>query len=108
MLKVASRFEVLVNQRKTMEEYKDMNEMEILQSISGRYNQYKANSALRKWQLSPDFVNAIAGIIFGVCQEARVQVQNHLNHNKWAESGNMSAVYYFVTNFMFKIVLGMG
>ena len=64
MLKVASRFEILVNQRKGMEEFKDMNTMEILQSIAGRYNQYKANAALKKWQLSPEFVNAIAGIIF--------------------------------------------
>lgn len=87
VLKVANRFEVLVNSRKGLDEYKDMNELECLQSIAGRYNSYKATAALKKWQLSADFINAIAGIIFGVCPEARQELQNHLNHNKWTESG---------------------
>ena len=87
VLKVASRFEILVNQRKALDEYKDMNELEILQNIAGRYNNYKATAALRKWQLSPDFINATAGIIFGVCSEACHELQSHLNHNKWSESG---------------------
>ena len=106
MLKVASRFEILVNQRKGMEEFKDMNTMEILQSIAGRYNQYKANAALKKWQLSPEFVNAIAGIIFGVCPLARQELQNHLNHNKWAESGALAKT--LVPIFVFGVCFDCG
>ena len=75
-----------------MEEYKDMNDLEILQSIAGRYNNYKATAALKKWQLSVDFVNAIAGIILGVCPEARQELQHHLNHNKWTESGSSMTI----------------
>ena len=101
VLKVANRFEILINQRKNMEEYKDMNDLEILQSIAGRYNSYKATAALKKWQLSVDFVNAIAGIILGVCPEARQELQNHLNHNKWTESGNSMAIVASTDCFFF-------
>ena len=44
VLKVANRFEILINQRKNMEEYKDMNDLEILQSIAGRYKQLQSHS----------------------------------------------------------------
>ena len=79
-----------------LEECKEMKDEEILQMIIQRYNNYKANSALKKWQISPDQQSAISGIIWGMCPTARLLVKQHLDFNKYDESGYWDSwVYLF-------------
>ena len=96
VMKMASRFEDLIKERRQLEECKEMKDEEILQMIIQRYNNYKANSALKKWQISPDQQSAISGIIWGMCPTARLLVKQHLDFNKYDESGYWDSwVYLF-------------
>lgn len=90
VLKVALRFEALIAEKRALDEYKDYNDREVLHSIYTKYNQFKSTAALKRWQLSPEFVNAVAGIILGVCPLARQEIRRHLDHNKWEESGRLA------------------
>ncbi|CAK9059522.1 unnamed protein product, partial [Durusdinium trenchii] len=78
VMKVAARFEKLIEERRHSEDCKDLKDDEILTSIIQRYNQYKANSALKRWQVSPDQHSAIAGVIWGMCPDAKALVRQHL------------------------------
>lgn len=49
---MAQRFEKLLAERRRQPEYKDMTEVEILHELVEKYNNYKANSAIKRWQLS--------------------------------------------------------
>lgn len=82
VLKCAQRFEVLIAERKTQESYRDMNDAEILQELVTRYNSYRANSAIRRWQLSPDMHQAMIGFILGMTSDLRAEIRAHLDHNK--------------------------
>ena len=86
-MKVAARFEKLIEERRHSEDCKDLKDDEILTSIIQRYNQYKANSALKRWQVSPDQHSAIAGVIWGMCPDAKALVRQHLDYNRYDESG---------------------
>ena len=87
VLKCALRFEKLIAERKQTEACKDMNDADILSDLVSRYNSFKANSAIRKWQVSPDQHLAIHGIICGMDSESRALIRSHLDFNKWEESG---------------------
>lgn len=57
-----------------------------------KYNGYKANSALKKWQINPDQRQAIWAIIIGMDETSRSLLKAHLDHNKWEESGPSTQV----------------
>lgn len=87
VMKLAARFEQMMRDRRHDESTKDLNDEELLSMLIQRYNSYKANSALRKWQLNADAQAAIFGVIRGMCPEARALVRAHLDFNKYTESG---------------------
>ncbi|CAK9072442.1 Uncharacterized protein SCF082_LOCUS35628, partial [Durusdinium trenchii] len=85
ILKTALRFEqLLVERRRTSS---DMNDSEILAELVTKYNQYRANAAIKKWQVSADGHQAIWAIIIGLDEISRSLIKQHLDHNKWEESG---------------------
>ncbi|CAK8997702.1 unnamed protein product, partial [Durusdinium trenchii] len=86
VMKLAARFEQMMRDRRHDESTKDLNDEELLSMLIQRYNSYKANSALRKWQLNADAQAAIFGVIRGMCPEARALVRAHLDFNKYTES----------------------
>jgi len=65
VLKVSLRFEKLLQQRKASEDGKTMNDSELLADIVKKYNDFKANAGIRKWQINPDQHLAIWGVICG-------------------------------------------
>ncbi|CAK9079157.1 unnamed protein product [Durusdinium trenchii] len=90
ILKTALRFEqLLVERRRTSS---DMNDSEILAELVTKYNQYRANAAIKKWQVSADGHQAIWAIIIGLDEISRSLIKQHLDHNKWEESGYNEAL----------------
>lgn len=87
VMKLAARFELLIQQRRQCAECKDQSDEEILSMLIQRYNSFKANAALKLWQLNGDAQSAIFGIISGMSTEARSLVRQHLDFNKYEESG---------------------
>lgn len=86
ILKCSLRFEKLLLERK--QTCSDMNDTEILADLVAKYNTFKANSAVKRWQISADAHQAIHGIIVGMSDEARALIRAHLDYNKWEESGH--------------------
>lgn len=85
LLKTALRFETLLNERRKT--CSDKNDSELLDELITKYNGFKANAAIKKWQVSPDAKAAIEGIIVGMTEESRGLLRAHLDFNKWEESG---------------------
>ena len=65
------RFEKLLAERKGLEMYREMSGGEILGEIIKRYNSFRANSAIKRWQLSEEMERAAYGIITGLDAESR-------------------------------------
>ena len=86
ILKTALRFEKLLNERKLASH--DQNDSEILADLVQKYNDFKANAAIKRWQVSPEAHQAIWSIIVGLDETSRSLVRQHLDHNKWEESGS--------------------
>ena len=86
-MKCSLRFEKLLAERRALAAYKDMNDVEILQGLLEKYNGFKANAALKRWQISQDQFSAMLGVIVGMTREARALIRSHLDWNKWEESG---------------------
>ena len=87
VLKLSMRFEKLLAERRGLESSKDLNDSEILGELIQRYNSFRANTAIRKWQISADGQAAIFAVIVGLCEPSRQLLRAHLDHNKWEESG---------------------
>lgn len=87
VLKLSMRFEKLLAERRGLESSKDLNDSEILGELIQRYNSFRANNAIRKWQISADGQAAIFAVIVGLCEPSRQLLRAHLDHNKWEESG---------------------
>ncbi|CAK9111498.1 Uncharacterized protein SCF082_LOCUS51755 [Durusdinium trenchii] len=85
VLKLAARFERLIKERMMTET--TMDESACLSDLISKYNSYRANSAIRKWQISQDQSSAIWSIIIGLDEVSRSLLRSHLDHNKWEESG---------------------
>ena len=98
VLQVAQRFEKLIAERRMQEGDKDKTDQELISEIVSRYNSYKANSALKHWQLSPDMESAVVGLIVGMSPAARQEIRSHLDFNKWEQSG-LLVVPCFVVSF---------
>lgn len=64
----------------------------MLSMLISRYNDYKANSAIRRWQISPDQQAAMWAIIIGMDETSRNLVRSHLDHHKWEESGHLTRI----------------
>lgn len=88
VLKLAARFERLIKERMMTET--TMDESACLSDLISKYNSYRANSAIRKWQISQDQSSAIWSIIIGLDEVSRSLLRSHLDHNKWEESGSLS------------------
>ena len=88
ILKTALRFEKLLAERKQY--VSDQNDSEILADLVQKYNNFKANSAIKKWQVSAEGHQAIWAIIIGLDATSRTLIRQHLDHNKWEESGPMA------------------
>jgi hypothetical protein len=86
-MKLSQRFELLIAERRLQEASRNQTDGAILQDLVSKYNQFKANSALKKWQISPDQYAAILGVIEGMTFESRQLVRAHLDFNKYEESG---------------------
>lgn len=86
ILKCSLRFEKLLMERK--QTCSDLNDTEILADLVAKYISFKANAAIRRWQISPDAHQAIHGIIVGMSDEARALIRAHLDYKKWEESGH--------------------
>lgn len=99
IMKVSQRFEILMQQRRLQPDAASMTDGDLLQSIVSKFNNFKANAALKKWQVTPDQHSAILGIVCGMTQESRQLVRAHLDHNKWEQSGflasNISSFQFF-------------
>lgn len=95
VLKLASRFEALLKEQQAHESSRSQNESELLAEIIGRYNAFKANSAIKKWQISADQSAAIWCIIIGLDETSRSLLRSHLDHNKWEESGSFAFIGFF-------------
>lgn len=89
IMKLALRFELLMCERRCQPDSENLNDGELLQEVINRYNNYKANKAIKKWQISPDQQAAIQVIICGMSQVARDLIRSHLDWNKWETSGNL-------------------
>lgn len=76
-----------MRERQLSESSKDKNEEELLSELISKYNGFRANSALRKWQISSDGHAAVWSIIIGMDETSRSLLRSHLDHNKWEESG---------------------
>ncbi|CAK9066939.1 unnamed protein product [Durusdinium trenchii] len=87
VMKLAATFEKLIAERRKEEKYRDVSVADILGELVKDYNSYKANAALKRWQLTPDQQSAISGVINGMSAEARQLVRQHLDFNKYDESG---------------------
>lgn len=85
MLQVSLRFEKLLAERRCWETNRDKNDQELLAELVQRFNAFRANSAIRKWQLSEDMHKAVLNVIVGLDQESRDLLRAHLNYNKWEE-----------------------
>ena len=70
-MKVSQRFEILMQQRRLQPDAASMTDGDLLQSIVSKFNNFKANAALKKWQVTPDQHSAILGIVCGMTQESR-------------------------------------
>ena len=92
VLKLAARFEKMLRERQLSEDAKDKNEEELLAELVNKYNSYKANSALKRWQISADQYQAIWAVIIGMDETSRSLLRAHLDHNKWEESGPSSVL----------------
>ena len=86
---MATRFETMLNERKRAEACRDLNDSELLTDLITRYNGYRANAAIRKWQINQDQAQAIWAIIVGLDEISRSFLRSHLDHNKWEESGSL-------------------
>ena len=108
ILKCSLRFEQLLIERKAIS--RDQNDSEILAELIAKYNSFKANAAIKKWQISPDAHQAIHGIIVGMTSESRALIRSHLDYNKWEESGHLD--YYnnihFAPRFFQRLVFNFG
>lgn len=95
-MRCAARFEQLMAERKATVASENLNDQEILTELFQKYNGFKANSALKRWQISADQQSAISGVILGMCEEARALVRAHLDFNKYEESGRLPLVLVFM------------
>ena len=102
VLKLAARFERLIKERQLCESAKEKNEEELLSYLICKYNSFRANSALRKWQITSDGHQAVWCIIIGMTETSRSLLRSHLDHNKWEESGASAS---FDHMFLFALVI---
>lgn len=89
-MKLSLRFEILLKEQRCLPENDGLNDGELLKQIVDRYNSYRANTAIKRWQLSGDQLQAISNIVTGMCQDARDLIRVHLDFEKWEESGYLA------------------
>ena len=104
IMKVSQRFEQLMQQRRQQPDGITLTDQDLLQEIVSRYNSYKANAALKRWQVTPDQVQAILGIVVGMSAESRELVRSHLDWNKWEQSGYLDSFKHFDSQICYAFV----
>ena len=98
-LQMSLRFEMLMSEYRRTSTNSDLSDVDLLHSLMDRYNNYKSNTAIRKWQLSDDMKRSIEGIVIGMTPDSRALVRMHLDFNKWEESGPL-----FMSNTFFGLL----
>lgn len=58
-LQMSLRFEMLMSEYRRTSTNSDLSDVDLLHSLMDRYNNYKSNTAIRKWQLSDDMKRSI-------------------------------------------------
>lgn len=102
IMQLSLRFEKIMHQRRLQPEYEKMSNEDLLSSIMSSYNDFKANAAIKRWQLSNDQYQAMTTIICSMCQGARDLIRQHLDFEKYEESGtsplfqNISGVFVVI------------
>ena len=71
----------------------DLTDSDLLAQLVDRYNNFRSNVAIKKWQISDDMRRSIEGIILGMTPLSRSLIRAHLDHNKWEESGTLLALW---------------
>lgn len=89
---MSMRFEKLMAEHRYNATTADMTDSDLLALLVERYNNFKSNVAIRKWQISDDMRRSIEGIILGMTPLSRSLIRAHLDHNKWEESGSLLAL----------------
>ncbi|CAK9049981.1 unnamed protein product [Durusdinium trenchii] len=85
------------DERQQTESGREQNESELLNELVSAYNSYRANAAIKRWQISGDQQAAIWCIIIGLDDTSRCLLRSHLDHNKWEESGIIADIGALVT-----------
>jgi hypothetical protein len=87
VLKLALRFEESVaTRKKTMASNAMRSDMQVLDDLLAEYNNLKAVSGVKRWQLGESTVMAMRCLIFNTSDAVRVLLRNHLNWHKWESS----------------------
>ena len=97
-MKMAMRFEALLHEKKAAGGMSDKSDRDIIQEVIGRYNDHRANAAIKRWQLNGDTTMGVMCVVCGMTPESREILRSHLNHNKWEESG-VSNLFHVVSMF---------
>lgn len=87
------RFEKLMAEHRFNETAADLTDSDLLAQLVDRYNNFRSNVAIKKWQISDDMRRSIEGIILGMTPLSRSLIRAHLDHNKWEESGTLLALW---------------
>jgi len=92
-LQMSLRFEKLMAEHRFNETAADLTDSDLLAQLVDRYNNFRSNVAIKKWQISDDMRRSIEGIILGMTPLSRSLIRAHLDHNKWEESGTLLALW---------------
>ncbi|CAK9003618.1 unnamed protein product [Durusdinium trenchii] len=85
-LQMSLRFEKLMVEERFKVSLEEKTDVELLGMLIDRYNTYKSNLAIRKWQISDDMRRSIEGIVIGMTPTTKRLIRSHLDFNKWEES----------------------
>ncbi|CAK9089330.1 unnamed protein product, partial [Durusdinium trenchii] len=86
-MKLSQRFELLMHERRSKAGSENISDQDLLSEIIERFNDFKSNAALKRWQITPDQTAAIQGIVLGMTEDSRNLVRSHLDFEKYEESG---------------------
>ena len=85
-LQMSLRFEKLMVEERFKVSLEEKTDVELLGMLIDRYNTYKSNLAIRKWQISDDMRRSIEGNVIGKTPTTKRLIRSHLDFNKWEES----------------------
>ena len=93
IMKLSQRFELLMHERRSKAGSENISDQDLLSENIERFNDFKSNAALKRWQITPDQTAAIQGIVLGMTEDSRNLVRSHLDFEKYEESGSSSQTW---------------